>query len=438
MTIFKAFQEIDYSQYEPLKSDNDAFFGLPKEVQYCNKCVISNQRPNSAVEFSHTKNTRKTTISFDEEGICDACQVAEDKLNVNWADRAKELEEVCNKYRKNDGTYDVLVPGSGGKDSFYTAHILKYKFGMNPLTVTFAPHIYTDWGYRNLHKWIDAGFDNYLFTPNKKIHRLLTRLATETIFHPFQPFMLGQKNMAPKLAAQFNIPFVVYGENEAEYGNPRQDMSTAKRSHRYYTTEDPDKVYIAGVAMSELLDKYGLTKNDLEAFMPANPGLMSKVGVDVHYLGYYMKWHPQECYYYSVEHGDFEACPERNTGTFSKYASIDDKIDDLHWYSTFIKFGIGRCSYDAAQEIRSRDIERVEGVALVKRFDGEYPERFFDTLMDYLSIDTKQFPNAKEWFESPEMTKEYFNNIVDRNRSPHIWHFKEGQWGLRKPVWKAS
>ena len=61
-------------------------------------------------------------------------------------------------------------------------------------------------------------------------------------------------------------------------------------------------------------------------------------------------------------------------GTYSKYP-IDDKIDDFHYYTTFVKFGIGRATYDASQEIRSGEI-REEGVSLVHKFDGEFPTRF--------------------------------------------------------------
>jgi len=49
--------------------------------------------------------------------------------------------------------------------------------------------------------------------------------------------------------------------------------------------------------------------------------------VTVHYLGYYIKWTPQECYYYAAEHTAFEANTERTEGTYSKYNSIDDKTD---------------------------------------------------------------------------------------------------------------
>lgn len=93
-------------------------------------------------------------------------------------EREKELIEVCNKYRSTDGSYDCLIPGSGGKDSFYQAHVLKYKYGMHPLTVTWAPNMYTDWGWKNQKAWINAGFDNILYTPSGRTHRLLTRIGS--------------------------------------------------------------------------------------------------------------------------------------------------------------------------------------------------------------------------------------------------------------------
>jgi len=161
---------------------------------------------------------------------------------------------------------------------------------------------------------------------------------------------------------------------------------------------------------------------------------LQKLGIEVHYLGYYVKWHPQSCYYYAVEHGGFEASPERTPGTYSKYNSIDDRIDDFHYYTTFIKYGIGRATYDAAQEVRSGDINREEGVALVQRFDGEFPNRFADEIFAYLSIPEKEFPKASKMFAQPTMDLAYFNNLADSFRSPHLWSYNDGQWSLRYQV----
>ena len=206
-------------------NEKEVYFGLPSDVFFCTKCNMSNQRPISADEYNHKDSSKKDTVLFDEQRVCRACRYKEkERTTIDWDQREQELEELCSRYRSNDGSYDCLVPGSGGKDSVYQAWMLKYKYGMNPLTVTWSPHLYTDVGWRNFQSWIhNGGFDNFLFTPNGKVHRLLTRLATINLLHPFQPFIMGQKTFAVKMAAKFNIKLIFYGEVPAEYGMPVSD-----------------------------------------------------------------------------------------------------------------------------------------------------------------------------------------------------------------------
>jgi superfamily II helicase len=101
------------------------FLGLPEKVEFCKKCVISNQRPSSVIEFKNKQEQAKPTIKFDEDNICSACRYQEVKEKINWAEREKELIKLCDKYRSKTGDYDCVIPGSGGKDSAFTAHILK-------------------------------------------------------------------------------------------------------------------------------------------------------------------------------------------------------------------------------------------------------------------------------------------------------------------------
>jgi len=400
------------------KNKHEAYYGLPNDVQFCTKCVMSNQRPTSAVEFKHTKESKKTTMNFDENGVCDACRTAEVKDSIDWGMREEELVKLLDKHRKNDGSYDCLVPGSGGKDSAYQAHVLKYKYNMNPLTVTWPPILYTDYGLKNWKNWLDSGFDNISFYRNGKVMKLLTRLSIENLLHPFQTFILGQKNLAPKIAAQHGINLVFYGENEAEYGNPIADNTSSLRDKSYFSFDNLDDVYLAGISIKDLMDKYDVRLSDLMSFLPPKVEELEKANIEVHYLGYYLKWTPQEVYYYAVENTGFKARPHRTQGTFSKYSGIDDKIDDLHFYTTFIKFGIGRATYDAAQEIRNRHLTREEGQALVRRFDGEFPDRYFDDIMKYI-----------------EMEPEYFHELCNKFRSPHLWgKDEEGEWKLRHNV----
>jgi len=395
-------------------------YGLPAEVKYCKRCVISNQRPSSAVEFKHTKESKKSTIRFDDDGICDACRFAERKnQGVDWEARRAGLAALCDRFRSRNGSYDCLVPGSGGKDSIYAAMVLKREFDMHPLTVTWAPHIYSDVGWHNHQAWIHkGGFDNYLFTPDGQMHRKLTQLAYRNLLHPFQPFIFGQKNYAPKMAAKMGLPLVFYGENEAEYGNPSKDNNSAKRDETYFASETAsnEDLYFGGVSMAELPD-HGILPGQMGPYMPADAEALSNANIEVHYLGYYLKWVPQECYYYSSETVGFLANEDRTEGTYSKYNSIDDKTDPYHYWTTLVKFGIGRATYDASQEIRNDHITREEGVALVRRYDREFPRKNFAEFLDYLDMDEAEF------FE-----------IADRFRSPHLWKKTGDTWQLRHSI----
>ncbi len=428
--------KIELKNFSDSKKFNETKFGLPSNIEFCVKCAISNQRPVSEKEFTHNINTKKKTVKF-KNGICSGCEVVERKKKViDWKEREKELIDLCNKYRSTDGKYDCLLPGSGGKDSFYASYILKYKYKMNPLTVTWAPHIYTDWGWHNFQAWIKSGFDNYLFTPNGKTQRLLTRLAIEKIFHPFQPFIMGQNLFPIRLAAKnFNIKLIFYGDTNAEFGNP-DDFNNSLKPLEYFTKKDLKDIYIAGTSYDELVQKYKISRQDLSTYLPLTEKEFVNSGVKVHYLGYYLPWHPQNCYYFAVENGGFKPAPERNLGTYSKYSSIDDKMDDFHFYTTFIKFGIGRATHDASQEIRNGEINRDEAISLIKQFDGEYPLRFSEEIFQYLSIDQKTFGDISKEFEQSEFNQGYFDLLTDSFRSPHLWLFKDSRWQLRNPIYR--
>ena len=396
----------------------EAKYGLPEEVIFCKRCVMSNQRPSSGVEFRHTRDRKVRTLHIDRDGVCDACRFAEQKEQIDWEQRERELLQLLDKYRRNDGSYDCIVPGSGGKDSCYAAHILKYKYGMHPLTVTWPPTLYTEVGWKNFRNWIEVGgLDNITLKPNGRVHRLLTRLSIINLLNPFQTFVLGQKNLAPKIAIKFGVPLIFYGENEAEYGNPIADNNKSLRDKSYYAMQNLSEVYLGGVSVQELFDEHGLTLNDIQSYLPPDHKEIEQSRIEVCYLGYYIKWTPQESYYYAVEHTGFEANPVRTEGTYSKYNSLDDKLDGFHYYTAFIKFGLGRASYDAAQEIRNRHLTREEGIALVGRFDGEFPERYFKEVMEYLEIDP-----------------EYFFHLCDQFRSPHLWKYENGKWQLRLQI----
>jgi N-acetyl sugar amidotransferase len=377
-------------------------YKLPTEVRYCKKCTVSSNRPR---------------ITFDEHGICSACNYSEYKrTRVNWKHREQELIDLCNRYRKNNGEYDVIVPCSGGKDGSFVAHQLKYKYGMNPLTVTWAPLRPTEIGRRNLEAFIESGFDNVLGKPNGKVTRRLTHLSLLHIGDPFQPFIYGQTNFPLHMAVKYGVSLIMYGENgEVEYGG---DMKNAFRPDR--DIQDHDKHYFSGLP-PEFWTEHGISKADLMPFMAPKYEDIIKNHTQIHFMGYYKFWDPQENFYYCSEHTGFTPNTERSEGTYSKYASLDDRIDGFHYYLGYIKFGIGRATSDTAHEIRDGKITREEGIALVKRYDGEFPRKYLLEFLEYCDI-----------------TEQQLTEVIDSWRSDHIWENINGEWQLKKPVWKTN
>ncbi len=383
-----------------MKHDVIGRYNLPREVKFCKICVISNQRPR---------------ITFDEEGVCSACNFARIKHEkIDWDQRESELWKLCDEHRKSNGEYDCLVPCSGGKDGSFVAHQLKYKFGMNPLTVTWAPLVSSEIGRRNLRNFINSGLDNVLGTPNGEVTRKLTHLASLYLGDPFQPFIYGQYNFPLKIAVQNKIQIVMYGENgEVEYGG---DMKYAMSPTR--EIEDQSRHYFSSLA-PEFWKEHGLSNKDLYPFMGPSFKEIKDNKTEIHFMSYYTKWDPQENFYYCQEHTGFEPNDVRSEGTYSKYASLDDELDGFHFYLMYIKFGIGRATADAAHEVRDRRISRDEAAQLVRKFDGEFPEKYYQTFLDYCQINEKQF-----------------QEIIDSWRSDHIWEKIEGKWVIKYKVWE--
>ena len=376
---------------------------LPKEVVFCRNCVVSNQRPRTG---------------FNEEGICSACQWAYEKDHlVDWEQRGKELEALCDRHRSKDGSFDVVVPGSGGKDSAFVAHQLRDRYGMHPLCVTWAPFEYTEIGWKNLESFIGAGFNNILGQPDRRLHRKLSRLAFELVGDAWQPFTYGQKAWAFHIATRFGVKLIMYGENgELEYGGTVKYKNQPRQGPEEWEEEQfkgaqIDLLAKAGFEMG-ILKEEDISPQTLQFYRPPASKEIVKSGCEMHWFSYYRKWVPEENYYYCVNHTGFQPNPDgRSEGTYTKYVSLDDKMDGFHWYLSLMKFGMARASRDAQQDIRRHHITREEGVALTRRYDAEFPQRHFQWFLDYVDVN-----------------EEFFWQVCDRYRSlSNVWEKNSGE-----------
>lgn len=380
---------------------------IDKNIIFCKNCVVSNQRPRT--KFI--------------DGVCSACIWSHEKdFKIDWEIREKELLELLNKHKKNDGNFDVVVPGSGGKDSFFVAHQLKYKYGMNPLCCTWAPFEWSDIGWKNFRNWTNSGFINITCHQNGKIHKKLSKLALELVGDAWQPFTYGQKSWAFHVAQKFNIKLIFYGENgEVEYGGSEKYKHVPKEGpddweYEYFKGAAVDKIYQRGIEKN-IFDENEIRDPSIKFYKSPDPQLIHESGIEMHWYSYYKKWTPQENYYYAAKYGGFKNNNfGRSEGTYTKHVSLDDMLDGFHWYLSYMKFGMGRCSRDAQTDIRRNHITRNEGIKLVNKFDGEFPSKYFSWFLDYIDI-----------------SEEFFWEVMNYYRSiSNVWYFKNKTWKLKK------
>ena len=381
---------------------------IDKEVKFCKNCVVSNQRPRT---------------KFNSDGICFPCIWSYEKdFVIDWSLREKELIELLEKQKKNNGEFDVVVPGSGGKDSFYVAHQLKEKYGMNPLCCTWAPFEWTSIGWQNFRNWTNSGFPNITCHQNGVLHRKLSKLALELVGDAWQPFTYGQKAWAFHVAEKFNISLIFYGENgELEYGGSEK--------YKYLPKEGPEEweyEYLKGVTVDKLLaigkERGILSQREfldpsISFYKAPDPNKILESGIEMHWYSYYKKWTPQENYYYAAKYGNLRNNNfGHSEGTYTKHVSLDDMLDGFHWYLSYMKFGMGRCSRDVQTDIRRNHITREEGIRLVNKFDGNFPKKYFKWFLDYTMITEDFFWEVMDFYRE-------ISNVWEKNND--IWNLKE-------------
>jgi N-acetyl sugar amidotransferase len=374
-------------------------------MRYCARCVY----PENA----------KPYIIFDDEGVCSGCRVAEAYNEVNWADRERQLEEILEttkrKARDNKAHYDCLIPVSGGKDSHYQAHIVKKKYGLSPLFVTYNHLFNAPLGLRNLENLFQkfsCDLIRYSSAPEsvRKISRYMLKRVGDMTWH----YHAGILTVPIQFAVRFKIPLIIWAENNFSNlvgtFNP-QDMVEFSRKAR-------KDLGLRGVEADDLLnDESGLTWQDIAPFLYPDDKEIEAVGVRGIYLSNFVRWNEHEQALLMNELYDFQPTKSVRDRTFNRYAKLDDlHANGVHDYLKYLKFGYGRATDDSSTLIRAGLMTREEGIEKVKAFDHQRPS------------------DLDVWLSFVGMTEKEFMDYVEPQRDPSIWQKDASGWRAKDSV----
>lgn len=364
---------------------------MNKKIFWCNNCLNMSTRPR---------------ITFDHRGWCNACQWMEEKKEMDWSARKKELQDLLDKHRSTDGNYDCLVPASGGKDGSYLAYQLKHKYKMNPLAVTSRPPLSLELGDKNLEAFIGSGYEHIHVSANLDAMRKLNKLGFIEKGFPYYGWLITIKTVPLIVANKFNIPLIFWGEEgEVEYGG-----STELKNKGIFDIEFIKKVYFES-GYEKVLKQMKFDKSELYWFkMPTQESVDSK-NIQMAKWSYFEPWDSYRNYLIAKEYCGLKESGNSNSGTFTNFAQNDQALYSLHAYMMYLKFGFGRATQDAGIEIRRGSMTRDQAINLVQIYENAYPNEFINTYLDYYG-----------------MTKEEFDSVLDRHVNKNLFEKIEGIW----------
>ena len=358
-------------------------------LTYCTRCVMPSTKPD---------------LSFDTEGVCNACRNYENRTAVNWDARQQELTQLLDRYRSKDGKYwDCIIPVSGGKDSTYQV-IRMLEQGMNPLCVTASTCDLSDIGRKNIENIQNMGVDYIEFTSNRPVRRKLNRICLTTVGDIAWPEHVSIFTTPVQVAVRYNIPLIIWGENsQNEYGGPASATENNVLNRRWLEEFGG----LLGLRVSDLIGMEGIEARHLIPFTYPSDEELQQIGVTGLFLGYYLPWDGLSNALIAKAHG-FTSYHQPVEGAMLNYENLDNHHHGIHDYFKFLKFGFGRATDHACMHIRRGRLSRQDGLEIVRRHDGKFPKSYLGKSLESI-------------LEPLDLTVEEFSNICDRFTNKKIF-----------------
>jgi len=373
-------------------------------MRYCQRCVY----PQVSVN-----------LYLDEEGVCSSCRTFDQFEAIPpefWDKRRKKFEKILNdRVRNNTSNYDCVIPVSGGKDSYYQAHVIN-SYGLKPLLVTYHGNNYLpegDYNRDRMRQVFDA--DHLVFGPSveklKKLNRICFRKMGDMNWHAH----CGIFTYPIIAAAQFNIPLIIWGEIAWDISGMFEPDDYVEFSARVRHEHG-----LRGFEWYDMLDDPNdklVEKDVLWARYPSDEQIV-KVGVRGLYVGNFFKWDPnwhapmvQEKYGWKPSDQPFER-------TYRRMSNLDDRYENgIHDLLKYVKFGYGRGTDHASKDIRMGYMTRAQGIEMVRKYDH------------VVSSDLQY------WLEYVGMSEDEFWHIANGFRDPRVWRKGAGGEWEKDNIW---
>jgi N-acetyl sugar amidotransferase len=369
-----------------------------RKMRYCSRCVY----PEIAV-----------FVTLGDDGVCSGCRVNADKPEIDWNERGQMLKEILEEFRSKDGrNYDCIIPVSGGKDSYFQAHVITKVYGMNPLLVTYHGNNYLPEGEHNLNRMREVfGVDHIIFKPSVpmlvKMNRAGLKVQGDMNWHAH----CGIATYPIQIAVKLGIPLLIWGEHGPTHIGGQHSLNDLVEMNARARKEH----YLRGFDWDDFVGVEGLTANELLwAKYPSDEDL-ERVGVRQIHLGNYVHWDENNHAPLVMKTYDWLPAQQPFERTYRMFSNLDDMHENgIHDYLKFVKFGYGRATDHASKDIRAGRLTRPEAVELVRKYDSVKPRR-----------------DLERWLKYVNMSEEEFDAICDSFRDPRVW-WREGSGEWRK------
>ncbi len=362
-------------------------------MRYCRSCILPDTRPN---------------LIIGKDGVCNACKSHRTKSDIDWDQRALLFRDVVDNAKKRSKGYDCVIPVSGGKDSYWQV-IKCLEYDLNPLAVTWKSPARTELGVRNLKALVKLGVDHIDYQVNPKVekkfmYQALLRYGTTAI-----PMHMAIFNMPLRIAVNFNIPLIIWGENSAfEYGGTEEE-------HKGFRL---DKGWLQKYGVTHGTSPYdwlseSLSEKELTPYFGPPERKLREDEILALFLGYYFKWQPDISLSVALDHG-FTVRKEGPKTGYYNFADIDDDFISIHHYLKWYKFGFSRLFDNLSIEIRNKKMTRDEAIQIVHERGYETPHKDIARFCEFVDI-----------------TIEFFFKVIEKFRNHDIWIKKDGKWVIK-------